>query len=510
MSRGDDKNWHFISYQDPEERNSPEYRRLVRSQAARHLDHRREARPLQSQTPQARRVSSSQDALMSDEDHYARHALIASTDSNTAFATGGIDPFAGFPTGWRPYFVMAVDHFRTCLASILPVTDSDLQQYISTGFMTLAIQTPALFHVITLFSYSHYKELLKGTSHDNENEAVILHWLRQQSLQGVNEFVQSSDTELSTSDAALASVHILAWYEFCFGSMDTNREHVAGLKTLVQLRGGLNGPSIHPQLAEMLRWADQERSRITREPQYLTGSPSPSRLPPLEAVGRWSGGRIPLLPVRSGLRVLCNHGHSSARCPELAIIVRRLSALIVGIKERHSEPFTEADRPALIAETNYLDTRLTEITPPRLTEVTPSRTSPTNASRREEQAHNISFEYARVASLSICFGLKQEFGHLSNHHIRRERRNQLFLASQDIREMPAYAKRILLWALFASACNVTAHDSSLLHLLKRLLRDLEIDDWGKITETLETFPWLEHHYHSKCFRLWQQSITHDV
>ena len=105
-------NWQFISVQDPEERNTPEYRRRVRSQAARRLDHRLEAKPLPSQASQATQSLSNVDVLMSDEDHYACHAFVASMDSYKAFITGGVDPFTSVPSRWKPFFAMAMDHCK--------------------------------------------------------------------------------------------------------------------------------------------------------------------------------------------------------------------------------------------------------------------------------------------------------------------------------------------------------------------------------------------------------------
>ena len=378
----------------------------------------------------------------------------------------------------------------------MPVRDAEDQAYLSTGFFTLALQTPALFYIVTLFSYCHFKDLLKGTSHDDEDEGYILYWLRHRGLQGVNNFVQSSDQQLSTSDAALASVHMLAWYEFCFGSMEINREHVAGLKTLVELRGGLNGTSIQPQLAQTLHWADLERSRLLHEPLQLSDTLTSVQSMTTASTRRWTGGRIPPLCIKSNLRVLCNLGHSTARCPEIAITVRRLNGLLVGIKERNPDQNTTSGRSSIDLEAAYLDARLTELIPPQ--------TSPSRSPSRASHSNSTPFDLVKIASISLCFGLQRRYGSVSDDQVLREQRKILTLTSQDIERMPDYVRGILLWALLI-CCSNTSPTQSTLRLVGRLAYGLGLEKWTKVQSFLQTFPWLEELYRDPCHSIWQRS-----
>lgn len=91
-----------------------------------------------------------------------------------------------------------------------------------------------------------FANMLLATSHQSFLETTspqVVAWYRHQVICSIQRSLDSS-SESGTSNQLIAAVSLLCGWELEFGEPASFRAHLAGLKTMIDMRGGLESPSI--------------------------------------------------------------------------------------------------------------------------------------------------------------------------------------------------------------------------------------------------------------------------
>ena len=123
----------------------------------------------------------------------------------------------------------------------------------------LIMTEPSSFLVIVLTAASHYASI-----NNNRTLAVDLLSLKHETLASINRAMKYQDRMLS--DQLIGAVAKMASYEAMFGNKETYEIHMAGVKHMVSLRGGLTSLGLGGLLRRMVIWIDRNSS-------FLNGSP---------------------------------------------------------------------------------------------------------------------------------------------------------------------------------------------------------------------------------------------
>ncbi|KAK2764417.1 hypothetical protein FQN54_009111 [Arachnomyces sp. PD_36] len=146
---------------------------------------------------------------------------------------GRVDPFRSYPVAWRPYLPGVVDHYLSSLAVDIPELDQPGNKgLLRSRWFPLIMTEPASFLVIVLTAASHYASV-----NNTRSFAVDLLNLKHETLSAVNQGMRDQNRMLS--DQLIGAVAKMASYEAMFGDQETYEIHMAGVKRMVKLRGGL-------------------------------------------------------------------------------------------------------------------------------------------------------------------------------------------------------------------------------------------------------------------------------
>lgn len=126
----------------------------------------------------------------------------------------------------------------------------------------LIMTESASFLVIVLIAASHYASINNSPSH-----AVDLLKLKHETLASINRGMKDQQSMLS--DQLIGAVAKMASYEAMFGNQETYEIHMAGVKHMVSLRGGLKSLGLGGLLGRMILWIDRNASFLHGCPLYF-------------------------------------------------------------------------------------------------------------------------------------------------------------------------------------------------------------------------------------------------
>lgn len=123
-------------------------------------------------------------------------------------------------------------------------------------FLPLCMTDRASLHGVVLMAASHYKNQRGAQSHP-----IDVLQLRGMAFREINKALE--DPARATSDQLIAAVAKMAAYEAVFGDREVVHLHMAGLRQMVMLRGGLQALGLDGLLERILLWIDSNAAHIT-------------------------------------------------------------------------------------------------------------------------------------------------------------------------------------------------------------------------------------------------------
>ena len=151
----------------------------------------------------------------------------------------------------------------TRIAVNIPELDQAIPGSLRSNFFPLALTESSTFLAIVLLSSSHYSAV--GSTLGASN----LLRLKQETLEAINEAMRRDQNLIS--DALIGTVAKMAAYEAMYGDPQTYLAHMAGLKRMIELRGGLSGLGLGGLLRRLILWIDTNAAFLIRVPLQFPG-----------------------------------------------------------------------------------------------------------------------------------------------------------------------------------------------------------------------------------------------
>ncbi|KAF2148602.1 hypothetical protein K461DRAFT_298002 [Myriangium duriaei CBS 260.36] len=189
---------------------------------------------------------------------------------------GGVrtDPFKTYPIPWQPYLPAVVDHYVQHMTVDIPELDGpDARGLLRSSWFPLTMANRSLFCVIILIAASH-----RATT-CNKRDALNLLRLRTEALDFVQQDLENQS--LCLSDQMVGAVAKLASYEAMYGTRESYKVHMEGLRRMVMLRGGIRSLGLNGLLSRLVVWIDNNGAFFTGSSHFFdeaegSCSPDPS------------------------------------------------------------------------------------------------------------------------------------------------------------------------------------------------------------------------------------------
>ncbi|KAK4619949.1 hypothetical protein CLAFUW4_11025 [Fulvia fulva] len=217
----------------------------------------------------------------------ARKSLDFSENSSRSMSISPIpdgstqeDPFWQFPVDWSPLFPPIMAHYIQNLAQ--PNANLDKRPdtcLLRTHWFPMAMASPASVYAVLLMAASHYWRAFGSqgwNSPRSGKDAVagivvrpeIILVLKARALNEVNRCLKSDDVRIALGDTTLGAVAKLAAFEAIFGDQDAYRQHMYGLRQMLQVRTTLGDAigSVDAFLARLVTWIDVNAAHFTGMP----------------------------------------------------------------------------------------------------------------------------------------------------------------------------------------------------------------------------------------------------
>ncbi|KAK0387681.1 hypothetical protein NLU13_3926 [Sarocladium strictum] len=179
---------------------------------------------------------------------------------------GRCDPFMTYPVRDLPIVPLLVDHYLVHMAVDIPELDQPGSRgLLRTRWFPLVTTEAASFYAILLLSASNIAAL----RHDNSSAYNVLQ-LKANAIASINDAFCSGD-RTRVSDAMIGAVAKMASYEAMQGDIESYRVHMAGVKRMVDLRGGLETLGLGGLLRRIIVWIDLNGAFLTKEQRFFPG-----------------------------------------------------------------------------------------------------------------------------------------------------------------------------------------------------------------------------------------------
>ncbi|KOS19269.1 hypothetical protein ESCO_000142 [Escovopsis weberi] len=180
---------------------------------------------------------------------------------------GRVDPFKSYPGPWRAYFPPLVDHYISHMAVDIPELDQPGNKgLLRTHWFRLVTTDASAFQVVMLLAAANISSVKEGVAAELGFKTLLI---KQDALRHINAAFR--DAEKRLSDMLIGTVAKMAAYESMHGNVECFRLHMAGLRRMVALRGGLASLGLCGLLRRMIIWIDLNGGYLLGEPRYFPG-----------------------------------------------------------------------------------------------------------------------------------------------------------------------------------------------------------------------------------------------
>lgn len=298
-----------------------------------------------------------------------------------------------------------------------------------------------------------FTNLLLASSHPSfsrERTQEITAWLRLEAMRSL-QIGLDSITGLNTSDQLIATVCLLCAWEFQFGDEVSAMAHMAGLKTMVNLRGGFHDASLPPIVRRLV-------SFVTYDQLWYSGM-EPVFAP--QGLMRRPTDSVSSLDLPTGFASLAQSHRMSPIAPSTLSLISEIN--LVMKRPRHRK-FALLDIQARLTDYNFLENLTSNFSP--------IQTSMDDTISVQAEMH------IKLALLSLV-------SHLQGTGSEKywEMSESLF---PEVLINTVYAE-IGLWALFLLCSTVQIPPPRLLDGLEKLLSSLLLVDWSLVDLTLRQY-----------------------
>ncbi|KAH0164425.1 hypothetical protein KCU67_g5154, partial [Aureobasidium melanogenum] len=422
--------------------NSPEDQiptKVRRRSKAKVIKDNSEALTSSSVSASSRRNSSSAGSLSPVQQYHLvspqSGQLIIQFDSSLTF------PFTG---AWHAKIPQLVNTYLTYFAPSVqdPIYMSD-RPILRQELWPETISHRALFFTNLLLASSH-------PSFSRERTQEITAWFRLEAMRSLQLGLDST-TGLNTSDQMIATVCLLCAWEFQFGDEVSAIAHMAGLKTIMNLRGGFHDASLPPIVRRLV-------SFVTYDQLWYSGM-EPVYIPP--GLDRPFTSDLSSLDLPTGFASLAQ---SHRMCPIAPSALGFISEINLIMKRPRHRRYALLDVQARLTEYNFLENLTSNFSP--------IQTSMDDTISVQAEMH------IKLALLSLVSHLQG-----SGSEQFWEMGESLF---PEVLINTVYAE-IGLWALFLICGTMQYPSPKLLGGLEKLVSSLLHIDWSLVDLTLRQY-----------------------
>ncbi|KAI5273620.1 hypothetical protein E4T47_03135 [Aureobasidium subglaciale] len=354
------------------------------------------------------------------------------------------DPFLSLPYGdaWHPTIPRLVDIYLTYYAPDVqdPIYASD-RPVLRRNLWPEALSHSALF----------FASLLVATSHASfEQTPEVLAYFRFQAMRNVQAVLDLS-AGFNTSDQLIAAVCLLSGWEFSLGDKTSAKAHMAGLKTMVNLRGGFHDADFPPVIRRLV-------SFVTYDQPWFAGI-EPVFVP--HGLKHVSHGDVLGLDLPLGFASLIQPNGLCSVAPSTLGFVSEINAVMK--RSRHRR-YALLDLQSRLAEYNFLDNMVGNFCP--------IHSSVDDTILVQAETH------VKLALLCLV-------AHLQGDDLEQQWDLSKFLVS-SVLVNTIYAE-IGAWALFVICSTAQIRSPILLDGLEMLLSSLSITNWSLADQTLRRY-----------------------
>ncbi|KAI5198436.1 hypothetical protein E4T39_06758 [Aureobasidium subglaciale] len=354
------------------------------------------------------------------------------------------DPFLSLPYGdaWHPTIPRLVDIYLTYYAPDVqdPIFASD-RPILRRDLWPEALSHSALF----------FASLLVATSHASfERTPEVLAYFRFQAMRNVQAVLDSS-AGFNTSNQLIAAVCLLSGWEFQLGDKISAKAHMAGLKTMVNLRGGFHDADFPPVIRRLV-------SFVTYDQPWFCGI-EPIFVPC--GLKHDSSGDVLSLDLPLGFASLIQPNRLCSVSPSTLGFVSEINAVMK--RSRHRR-YALMDLQSRLAEYNFLDNMVSNFCP--------IHTSVDDTILVQAETH------IKLALLCLV-------AHLQGDGFEQKWELSKFLVP-SVLVNTIYAE-MGVWALFVICSTAQLHSPILLDGLETLLSSLSVTHWPLVDETLRRY-----------------------
>jgi len=298
-----------------------------------------------------------------------------------------------------------------------------------------------------------FTNLLLASSHPSfsrERTQEITEWFRLEAMRSL-QLGLNLTTGLNTSDQLIATVCLLCAWEFQFGDEVSAMAHMAGLKTMVNLRGGFHDASLPPIVRRLV-------SFVTYDQLWYSGM-EPVFVP--QGLNRQFMDSVSSLDLPPGFASLAQ---SHRVCPIAPSTFGLISEIDLIMKRSRHRRFALLDVQARLVQYNFLNGLTSNFSP--------IQTSMDDTISVQAEMH------IKLALLSLVSHLQ---GSSSEQYW--EMGESLF---PEVLINTVYAE-VGAWALFLICSTMQIPSPRLLDGLEKLVSSLLLVDWSLVDLTLRQY-----------------------
>lgn len=155
-----------------------------------------------------------------------------------------IDPFWTFPIEFRSNLPALIHHYLNFLAPHQPGLDSFWDERLLLRWFAIGTHEPAHLYSTLAFAAAHF---IDAGGRSVKKEDVL--YLKHSAITSINRAL--TDPRKALTQSLIASIMVLAAFEFAFGDTKSYEAHVAGWRKMIALRGGME--TLEPWLVHFLK-----------------------------------------------------------------------------------------------------------------------------------------------------------------------------------------------------------------------------------------------------------------
>lgn len=393
-----------------------------------------------------------------------------------------LDPFLTFPItdAWHPtiprlvntcnpFDLQSENAFTDVLADLVyfapdvddPIYKSD-RLVLRKELWPETLSHNALFFTNMLIASCH-------SSFSQESSPEIVMWFRHQAMRSIQAALDSA-TGFNASDQLIAAVCLLCSWEFQFGDGNSARVHMAGLKTMVNLRGGFHDAKLPSIVRRFLTFVTYDQLWFSGMEPVFTPQELKSK----------STNDVANLDLPEGFAMFVTPNQMCLLAPSTLRLIAEINLIMKRTRHRR---YALLDVQSRLAEYYFLDNLTSSFSP--------IHSAVNDTITVQAETH---IKLALLCLISHLQGVKcEQYWTLSELLVPTVLANTIYA-------------RVGVWALFLTCSITPVHSSILFDGLGKLVSSLSISKWSLADQTLRRYLYPSDSLDVATRALWEQLI----